>query len=277
MSRRILTIIAVTLLAVPGPVAGAAERQSVDLELALAVDVSSSIDQDEAQLQRQGYVAALRHPDVIHAIESGMLGRIAVTYYEWAGDGHLRVVADWTVIDGAGSASAFADKIAAAPVWMAPRTSIAAAIDHAIEAFARNEFEGARRVIDISGDGPSNGLYEVTAARDRATYRGITINGLPVANGRADANGNLPLPDLDLYYRDCVVGGFGAFVVVANSFEEFGQAIRRKLVSEIAGRTPSADPRIMPAAPSNDPRIMPAALSRICDFGLVSWQENFVQ
>jgi hypothetical protein len=236
----------------------------VDLELALAVDVSSSIDREEALLQREGYVAALRHPDVIHAIENGPLGRIAVTYYEWAGDGHLRVVADWTVIHNAKSAVAFADRIAAAPLWTAPQTSIAAAIDFGIDSFRGNAHRGSRQVIDISGDGPSNGALEVTAARDRAVYRGITINGLAVVNGRADANGNLPLPDLDFYYRDCVVGGFASFVVVAESFQEFGVAIQRKLISEIAG-----------VMPIEEPRIVPATLSRICDYGLVGWQELF--
>lgn len=265
MSRRNPALAAAALLLLFRSISVAAAGEPVDLELALAVDVSSSIDREEALLQREGYVAALRHPEVIQAIENGLLGRIAVTYYEWAGDGHVRVLADWTVIHDAGSAAAFADQIAAAPLWTAPRTSIAAAIDHGVQAFSRNGHRGNRRVIDISGDGPSNGISEVTAARDRAVNRGITINGLAVVNGRADANGNLPLPDLDLYYRDCVVGGFGAFVVVANSFQEFGDAIRRKLVSEIAGQIPS-----------REPRILPAKLSRICDYGLVSWQDIYI-
>lgn len=261
MSRYVSALAAAVLFCLTGPAIAAGD--AVDLELALAVDVSSSIDREEALLQRDGYVAALRHPDVVHAIESGTLGRIAVTYYEWAGDGNLRVLADWTVIRDAASASAFADRIAAAPLWTAPRTSIAAAIEHGLEAFARNPHRGNRRVIDISGDGPSNGITEVTASRDRAVYRGVTINGLAVVNGRADANGNLPLPDLDAYYRDCVIGGYGSFVVVANSFQEFGVAIRRKLVSEIAGLMPP-------------PRFVPATLSRICDYGLVSWRDIFI-
>ncbi len=265
MSRRIRVFFGVVLTLLATAVPAAASTVQVDLELALAVDVSSSIDQEEAQLQREGYVAALRHPDVIHAIESRYLGRIAVTYYEWAGDGNLRVVADWTVIHDAESAAAFADRIAAAPLWTAPRTSIAAAIDFGVDGFTANGHRGNRQVIDISGDGPSNGMQEVTAARDRAVYKGVTINGLAVVNGRADANGNLPLPDLDLYYRDCVVGGFGSFAVVANSFQEFGVAIRRKLISEIAG--------IMPL---DEPRVVPATLSRICDYGLFSWKEIFI-
>lgn len=265
MSRRIEVIFGVVLILLAAAVPAGASNVGVDLELALAVDVSSSIDQDEALLQREGYVAALRHPDVIHAIENGPLGRIAVTYYEWAGDGNLRVVADWTVIHDAGSAAALADRIAAAPLWTAPRTSIAAAIDFGVDGFAANGHQGNRQVIDVSGDGPNNGMREVTAARDRAVYRGVTINGLAVVNGRADANGNLPLPDLDLYYRDCVIGGLGSFVVVANSFQEFGVAIRRKLISEIAG-----------LMPWEEPRIVPAALPRICDYGLVSWKEIFI-
>jgi hypothetical protein len=265
MSCRFRVCFGAALILFATAVPAAASIVQVDLELALAVDVSSSIDQEEALLQREGYVAALRHPEVVHAIERGPLGRIAVTYYEWAGDGNLRVVADWTVIRDAESAAAFADRIASSPLWTAPRTSIAGAIDFGVDGFSANGHRGNRQVIDISGDGPSNGMREVTAARDRAVYKGVTINGLAVVNGRADANGNLPLPDLDLYYQDCVVGGFGSFVVVANSFQEFGIAIRRKLISEIAG-----------ISPLEPPRVVPAALSRICDYGLVSWQEIFI-
>lgn len=272
MYQQLFSVVFAAALALAGLAEFAAAKQPVDLELALAVDVSSSIDEEEARMQRDGYVAAFRHPDVIHAIESGMLRRIAVTYYEWAGDGHLRMLSDWTVIEDAESANRFADRLAAAPLEIAPRTSISAAIEHAQAQFRHNAFEGTRRVIDISGDGPNNGMREVTLARDRAVSEGIIINGLPIMNGRADAEGNLPLPDLDQYYRDCVIGGPGAFIVVAHSFDEFGVAIRRKLISEIANLTaPAADPG------AEMPRIVPAAaLSRICDFGRLSWQQIWI-
>lgn len=271
MYQQVLSVVFAAVVGLAALAASAAARQPVDLELALAVDVSSSIDEDEARMQRDGYVAAFRHPDVIHAIESGMLRRIAVTYYEWAGDSHLRIVSDWTVIEDADSANRFADRLAAAPLQIAPRTSISAAIEHALAQFRRNAFEGTRQVIDISGDGPNNGVREVTLARDRAVSEGVIINGLPIVNGRADAEGNLPLPDLDEYYRDCVIGGPGAFTVVAHSFDEFGVAIRRKLISEIVGL---AAPPAGPAADS--PRIVPAALSRICDFGRLTWQQIWI-
>lgn len=272
MYQQVLSVVLAVALAFAGLVNSAVAKQPVDLELALAIDVSSSIDEEEARMQRDGYVAAFRHPDIIHAIESGMLRRIAVTYYEWAGDGHLRVLSDWAVIEDADSANRFADRLAAAPLQIAPQTSISAAIEHALAQFRRNAFEGTRRVIDISGDGPNNGAREVTVARDRAVSEGVIINGLPIINGRADAEGNLPLPDLDQYYRDCVIGGPGAFTVVAHSFDEFGVAIRRKLISEIAGLT--VPPGGSAAA---RPRIVPAAvLSRICDFGRLSWHEIWI-
>lgn len=272
MHRTILSLLLASACLVCSPAPAAVAGQPVDLELALAVDVSSSIDPEEARMQRDGYVAALRHPDIVRAIENGMLGRIAVTYYEWAGDGHTRVLLDWTVIHDAASADRFAGRLEAAPLKMAPRTSIAAAIEHALPEFRNNGFEGTRLVVDISGDGPNNGTAEVTAARDRAVASGIVINGLPIVNGRADPDGGLPLPDLAEYYRDCVIGGPGAFIVVAHSFDEFGVAIRRKLISEIAGLTvPPAGLR------GGEPRlIQAAALSRICDFGLMTWKDIWV-
>lgn len=253
-----------------------AAAQPVDLELALAVDVSSSIDPEEARLQRDGYVAALRHPEVIRAIESGILGRIAVMYYEWAGDDHLTVIAPWTLIDGAESMDRFAAGIAAAPVRTAPRTSIANAIEFALPQFGDNGFEGTRQVIDISGDGPNNGRTEVLEARGKAIAAGVTINGLPIVNGRGDPTGYLPLPDVDLYYRDCVIGGPGAFLIVANSFREFGLAIRRKLISEIAGlpHGPAmADVPGIGGHPRPPALVLAAGLSRACDYGPMTWRD----
>jgi len=224
------------LLALAAPAAAA--PVPVDLELILAIDVSGSVDLDEARLQREGYVAAFRHPDVIRAIESGQFGQIAVLYTEWAGRLENRVVLDWRLVRDRESAEAFAEALAAAPISRGRRTSISAAIDFAVPRFGTADFEGLRRVIDLSGDGPNNDGGEVVPARDRAIEAGIVINGLPIINERQYTWGLPNLKELDAYYRDCVVGGPGAFHIVAEDFHSFASAIRRKLVLEIAGRSP---------------------------------------
>ncbi len=222
------------------PASGAAVERPVDLELVLAVDVSGSIDIEEAVLQRQGYVQALRHPSVVEAIEHGRLGRIAVTYVEWAGNHFQNIVVDWREISDARSAAAFAETLERRPVTTELWTSISTAIDFAALSFADNGFRGRRRVIDISGDGPNNRGDHVVVARDRALAEDIVINGLAIINGRPGRYGYPPLPNLDLYYEDCVIGGQNAFVVVANGFGDFGRAILRKMLLEIAGRSPPA-------------------------------------
>ena len=206
----------------------------VDLELVLAVDVSGSIDAKEAQLQRQGYVEAIANPDVVRAIKSGVLGRIAVSYFEWAGDGWQIPIVDWTLISGRKTAERFAIKLAAAPLSAGPWTSISDAIRFAVLQLGENAFEGTRRIIDISGDGPNNLGGLVVPARDMAVSKRITINGLPIINERLNFSRS-PMPNLDLYYRHCVIGGPGAFIVIAHGFNSFARAIRRKLILEIAG------------------------------------------
>jgi hypothetical protein len=212
---------------------------AVDLELVLAVDVSGSVDADEARLQREGYLGALVHPDVIRAVKGGYRGAIAVSYVEWAGAGHRTVVAGWAEIRDAETAQALVARIAQAPVTRGMYTSISHAIDFAIPMFAGNGFEAARRVIDISGDGANNEGRLVSLARDAAVAAHITVNGLPIVNDRVNPYGRRQIPDLDLYYRHCVIGGPGAFMVVAEGFGSFAEAIRRKLVSEIAGIVPA--------------------------------------
>lgn len=237
--------------------------QPVDLELVLAVDVSGSIDSDEARLQRDGYVAALTDPDVIEAITSGILGRVAMTYIEWAGEEYTTTVADWTVVADEASARAFAAKVARAPIQTALWTSISNIIDHALSTFPGNGFEGTRRVIDISGDGPNNQGGLVTKFRDRAVAQGVAINGLPIVNERASPFGWPALPNLDLYYANCVIGGPGSFMVVANTFADFARAIRKKLILEIADARPHAPgERIILAAGPTPPRETPP-----CDVG----------
>ncbi len=219
---------------------GTAAEREVDLELVLAVDISGSIDLEEAALQRRGYVHALRHQDVVEVIRRGRLGRIAVTYVEWAGDHHQSTLVGWTEIADAGSAAAFAEAVARPAVRTELWTSISGVIAYAARSFEDNGFSGRRRVIDISGDGPNNNGDYVVRARDRALADGIVINGLTIINGRPGPYGFPPMPDLDLYYEDCVIGGQGAFVVVADGFEDFARAILRKMMLEIAGGAPSA-------------------------------------
>ena len=235
---------------------------AVDLELALAVDVSRSIDANEARLQRQGYIAAFRDPDVIHAIRAGMLGRIAVTYFEWAGMTVPEVVVDWTVIGDDASALAFAEKLGRMAPNSARRTSISRAIEFALPLFDGNGFEGTRRVVDVSGDGPNNWGDLVTAARDRAVAAGVTVNGLPILDHGGGIFSNFNLPDLDLYYRDCVIGGPGAFVVVAADFRDVARAVRRKLILEIAGHRPRATQGLVRATAVAAARVSPP-----CDIG----------
>jgi hypothetical protein len=234
-------ILGAWLIAGSGPAgaqgtAEAVKKPPVDLELVLAIDVSGSIDQDEARLQRQGYVDAFADPQVIEAIRSGPYGRIAVAYIEWAGSGWQHSVTGWTAIDGAASARALSARLAAAPIDTGPWTSISGAIDYAIPLFG-TAFSGTRRVIDISGDGPNNMGRLAPLARDDAVKKRVTINGLPIMNDRYDL-ARPPMPNLDLYYQNCVIGGPGAFIVVARSFATFGEAIRRKLIMEIAGLSP---------------------------------------
>lgn len=213
----------------------------VDLELILAIDVSGSVDWEEASLQRRGYIEAIRSDEVISAIKSGPNGKIAVAYIEWAGTYLQRTVIDWTVIDGAESANAFTSILSEAPIDTGPWTSISAAIQYAVPMFARNDYQGTRRVIDISGDGPNNSGIPVTEARATALAAGITINGLPIVNDRPGPGGIRNVRDLDKYYSECVIGGAGAFMIVANNFNDFATAIKRKMIFEIAGLFPPRD------------------------------------
>lgn len=218
----------------------------VDLELVLAVDVSLSMDSAEQRLQRDGYVAAFRDPQIHKAIQSGPNRRIAVTYVEWAGAGIQSVVLGWQVLATPGDANAFADALAAKPISRNLMTSVSAAIEVSADLFDRNDVQGLRRVIDVSGDGPNNSGRPVEVARDRAGGAGITINGLAIvlAPGRGQYS-YFDLPDLDRYYKDCVITGPGAFVLSIKKREEFATAIRQKMLLEIAGRQPVRPARVV--------------------------------
>jgi hypothetical protein len=207
----------------------------VDLELVLAVDVSRSMDVGEQQLQRDGYVAAFRHPEVIQAIQSGAIGKIAVTYFEWAGPGFQEEIAPWTVIGNADEASAFADKLAGGGISRETGTSISSGLYYAVGRFDNNGFTSYRQTIDVSGDGPNNAGRPVEATRDWVVNRGITINGLPIVLRPTYTSGPFGVPNLDKYYEDCVIGGPGAFMIAVTDSANFETAIRRKLVTEIAG------------------------------------------
>ncbi|QXM23445.1 DUF1194 domain-containing protein [Elioraea tepida] len=227
------------LAALPALAAARAARASeepVDMLLVLAVDVSRSIDEDEAKLQREGYRAAMTDPRVVSAIRSGTLGAIAVCYLEWASADYQRIVIPWTRIDGQEAANAWAERLAAAPRVSMSWTSISGAIEASMRAIAAAPFEGTRKVIDISGDGVNNSGAPVTLLRDLAVDAGITINGLPILNDRSPF-GQPQNMTLDQYFEEFVIGGPGAFVIPAEDFHSFQGAVLRKLIREISGRT----------------------------------------
>lgn len=206
----------------------------VDVELVLAVDISQSMDTEEQEIQRAGYVSALTSREFLEAIQVGPIGRVAVTYMEWGGVDEHFIVADWTVVQDAASASHFASKIAEAPLRQVQRTSIASALQKSVELVENNQYMGLRRVIDISGDGPNNQGGSVTEMRDRMIASGVTINGLPLMM-KSNKNTWQAMLNLDHYYEDCVIGGPGSFAIPVRSKEGFADAIRMKLVLEIAG------------------------------------------
>ncbi|WP_028481817.1 DUF1194 domain-containing protein [Pseudovibrio exalbescens] len=212
------------------------QKANVDLELVLAVDISQSMDTDEQEVQREGYVAALTSDEVIDAIQYGPKGRIAITYLEWGGEGEHFIVADWAIISDQASAHTFAAKIAEAPLRRVQRTSISSALGQAVAMVLNNPYHGTRQVIDISGDGPNNQGGAVTRARDAALSAGVTINGLPLML-KAESISWQSMLHLDHYYEDCVIGGPGAFSIPVRSKKTFGDAVRMKLVLEIAGLT----------------------------------------
>ena len=214
--------------------APARAEEPVDVLLVLAVDVSRSVDEDEARLQREGYRNAVSDPLVVEAIRGGMIGAVGVAYVEWAGAEYQRLVLPWTRIGTPADAFSWASRLDEAPRASLSWTSISGALDYSHRVLADAPFEGTRRVIDVSGDGVNNSGGPVEAARDKLLAEGVTINGLPIMNDRPTF-GRLPPVPLDEYFRESVVGGPGAFVIPAEDFQAFGQAVKRKLIREIAG------------------------------------------
>jgi len=217
--------------------AAALAADDVDLLLVLAVDVSRSIDATKFQLQRDGYAAAVADPRVLEAIQSGHTGRIGLTLLEWSGVGALKVVVDWMAIGDANSAKGFGDRLLEAPRSFADRTSISGGIEFAMVQLDKTPFRATRRTIDVSGDGTNNAGRDVGLARDEAVAKGITINGLVILSDNPmswNPDHTNPPGGLANYYRKNVIGGPNAFVMVAENFNSFGQAIIKKMIAEVA-------------------------------------------
>lgn len=258
-------------VAAPGPKlhqpqrqAADGDAQSVDVELILAVDVSYSMDMDELAVQREGYAHAIQSKEFLQALKVGPNGRIAVTYFEWAASSDQKIIIPWRLIDGPETADAVAAEILKTPIRRASRTSISGAIGFAMPLFDENPYHGIRRVIDISGDGPNNNGGPVTVARDAALEKGIIINGLPIMV-KEPSYSTMDIDNLDYYYEDCVIGGPGSFVIAIKDREKFKEAIRTKLLMEVAGRTP---PVVHVADKEKEPRVS-------CMIGEKIWSDRW--
>ncbi|MDB5594752.1 MAG: von Willebrand factor type domain protein [Hyphomicrobiales bacterium] len=224
MPRHLSALVLGLLIALSGTASSRAEP--VDLNLALAVDASGSVDQRRFELQKRGYAAAFRNPRVWRAIHSGMIGAIAVTMYQWTGPRLQSEAVGWMIVRDQDSAEAFAAAIEAAPRRLfGGGTSISGAIDRGVALMASAPNEPTRRVIDVSGDGANTSGREASTARDEAVKKGIVINGLPILSVE---------PFLDRHYEEEVIGGEGAFMIAVRDYDAFGDAILRKLIAEIA-------------------------------------------
>ena len=204
----------------------------VDIELMLAVDISQSMDYDEHSIQRQGYIDAFRHADVINALMGGPEGKIAVMYMEWAGDFDPIPTIPWTIIDSKEAAHAFADRLEKEPIYGEQRTSISTALLAAQEYIRSNNIASHKQVIDVSGDGANNAGMLVEPVRDELVKNGIIINGLPIMLNKPKEF--YDIDHLDRYYKQCVIGGVGAFIAPVFDLRHLPATIRKKLVMEIA-------------------------------------------
>lgn len=253
-----LALLVLVLLAL---LAARLRAEEVDLELLLLVDVSRSMSPAELEIQRRGYAEALASGSVAAALGRTMTGRMALAYVEWAGAERHTIVRDWTLVTGHDDLAAFSAALLKGRTVQQSRTSITSALRHGGALMGGNDFEGLRRVIDISGDGPNNQGGPVTAARDEVVAAGIVINGLPLMtrDGRGAA---WWLDDLDTYYSRCVIGGPGAFVVPVTDWQDFTAAVTRKLALEIAGTPPERLIRAQGEAPYD------------CGIGEEMWRRN---
>jgi hypothetical protein len=257
------------LLTVVSAVSPTASAEPVDVELILAVDVSLSMSPEELAIQRDGYAAAFTSDQVIQAIKDGVHGKIAVTYMEWAGATVQHVIVPWTVVSNRQEAEAIADRLTLNPPNSARRTSISGALAFAGALFDESPFRGMKRVIDISGDGPNNQGGRIAPVRDALVAKGITINGLPLMTSGGYSS-VYDIADLDIYYERCVIGGPGAFMISVNDWAQFPEAVRRKLVLELARRP----------APEEWARAIPAHYNLVardpadCEIGEKMWRER---
>jgi hypothetical protein len=261
----------VTSIAAPGPKLQPGQHSTdkdgaptVDVELILAVDVSYSMDMDELAIQREGYAQAIVSKEFLQALKTGPNGKVSVTYFEWAASSDQKIIIPWRLIDGPESADAVAAEILKTPIRRASRTSISGAIYFAMPLFDQDPYHGLRRVIDISGDGPNNNGAPVTGARDEALSKGIVINGLPIMV-KEPSYSTMDIDNLDYYYEDCVIGGPGSFVVSIKDREKFKEAIRTKLLLEVAGREPE---RPVVRTADKEPRVS-------CMVGEKIWQDRW--
>src|SRR6201985_948262 len=257
----------VAVVAAPNPprqLAQNGEKPSVDVELVLATDISYSMDMDELAIQREGYAQAIVSKEFLQALKALPNGKIAITYFEWAASNDQKIIIPWRVIDGPETADAVAEEILKTPVRRASRTSISGAIYFAMPLFDSSPYKGLRRVIDISGDGPNNNGAPVTIARDEALSKGIIINGLPIMV-KEPSYSTMDIDNLDFYYEDCVIGGPGSFVISIKDREKFKEAIRTKLLMEVADRTPE---RVPVAEKEKEARVS-------CLIGEKIWQDRW--
>ena len=237
---------------------------SVDIELIIAVDVSYSMDLDELAVQREGYAQAIASKGFLQALRAGPNSKISLTYFEWSASSDQKIIIPWRVIDGPETADAVANEIMNTPVRRGSRTSISGAILFAMPLFDEDPNRGLRHVIDISGDGPNNNGPPVTPVRDEALAKGIIINGLPIMVKEPSLS-TMDIENLDWYYEDCVIGGLGSFMVPIKGRENFKEAIRAKLIREVAGGTPEHG--MVPIA-EKEPRVS-------CTIGERLWQDRW--
>jgi hypothetical protein len=261
-----VAVLVIAAFAAPNPRFADKSPQAipVDVELVIAVDVSYSMDPEEQALQREGYVQALTSREFMQALREGANGKIAITYFEWAGQSDQKIIMPWRLIEGPESADSVAAEIASAPYRRASRTSISGGLIFAKPLFDHSGYRGLRRVIDVSGDGANNAGALIVPTRDDVLASGITINGLPIMLKRP-ARSTMDIENLDVYYEDCVIGGPGSFVIPIRERAQFIEATRQKLVQEIAGRTPKA--RVIPVS-ADKPRIS-------CTIGEKMWQDRW--
>ena len=241
MIRLMRLALAFAALVLP-PTTSAWAAEQVDLLLVLASDVSRSVDHPKFLLQREGYASAISDPQVMNAIRSGPNQKIAICFVEWSGFGAQKLVIGWTKIDGSAPARKFGDQLLELPRSFADRTSISGGIEFSYAQFAKAPFEAPRRTIDVSGDGTNNAGRDVKLARDDVLAKGVVVNGLVILSDRPvpwNAEHTNPPGGLEKYYQDNVIGGPGAFVLVAENFQSFGRAIIKKMIAEIASLKPA--------------------------------------